>query len=533
MSFIDGRQIYTTFRGQRIMLKASASLASLYEATARKFPDRIALSAGDTDFSYDQLGRRAQLVAEMLARLGVTEGDRVGLAVDRSVDSVAAMLGILFIGAAYVPLDPDLPSERLRFIAQDAGLRVVVGGQFAIANVLVEVDRHAVPQPTGKEPRFSGHSPDSGVLRGNQLAYVLYTSGSTGRPKGCMVSHANVISLLRACETLFDFHPSDVWSLFHSASFDFAVWELWGAFAHGARGVMVPKSTAQSPELMVDLLIRENVTVLNQVPSAFRHLVGAIAERGLVSSPNSLRYVIFGGESVDLASVRLFWESFDDASRPSVINMYGITEVTVHASFKELLWSDLLGDVGSPIGRVLPHLQVQLRDEHGNEVVPGQVGEMWLAGPAVCAGYINLDRLTEERFVTIDGSRFFKTGDLVIEDRSGYLNYVGRRDQQAKHLGFRIDLLEIERLLCKTPDVREALATALVDKHGNDLLIAVFCSRSGDSLSVVDLRRELRPMLPSYAIPNRFIQWPALPVTATGKLDRREVARRLSATVAN
>ncbi|MEU8264344.1 AMP-binding protein [Micromonospora sp. NPDC048999] len=326
------------------------------------------------------------------------------------------------------------------------------------------------------------------------------------------MTHRNVTALLTAALPLFAVDERDRWSLFHSISFDFSVWELWGALASGATCVLVPDDAAASPAALVDFLARERITVLSQVPSVFRSLVLAHEQAG--APPLPLRHVVFGGESVDLGVIGHF-----AARMPTVrlVNMYGITETTVHATFRELSPADLTGPVRSPIGMPLPHLSIDLRDEAGARVPDGQPGEMWVGGDGVAAGYLHRPDLTAERFVTVDGRRCYRSGDLARRLPDGALEYLGRTDQQVKLRGFRIEPGEIEAVLRDHPQVRDAAVTVITTPAGGQFLTACVVATTDE---LPDLRAHAARTLPRHMVPQRYVSVPELPLTPSGKLDR-------------
>ncbi|WP_208898338.1 amino acid adenylation domain-containing protein [Streptomyces incarnatus] len=491
------------------------SLPELFARVAAGRRDAPAVVGGGHEVGYAELDRSADAVAALLAATGVGRGDLVGVLLERTHQAPAWILGVLKAGAAYVPLDPSYPSDRLRFMASDAGLAALVGTPDRAAacglDALTVVDPGAAVEVPAAVPQTPG--PDD-------PAYVIYTSGTTGTPKGCVVTHGNVLALLRAALPLFDLGPDDRWTLFHSASFDFSVWELWGAWATGATAVTVPAATAQAPEEFLRLLVDERITVLNQVPSAFRYLAREYADSGAPAT--LLRYVVFGGESVDLDVVRDFVAAAPGPA-PEMVNMYGITEITVHATHLRLTPEHLAGRGTSPIGVPLPHLTVELRDDDLRLVDDGEVGEMWVTGAGVATGYLNRPELTAERFRTVDGRRSYRTGDLARRLPDGRLAYLGRNDQQVKLRGHRVELGEVEAHLRAADQVADAAALVVRDGSGNDLLTALVAPAGGD-LDVAALRRHARATMPAPMVPNRFHVVDALPLTPSGKLDRRALA---------
>ncbi|MFB8167463.1 amino acid adenylation domain-containing protein [Kitasatospora purpeofusca] len=502
------------------------SLPELFARVAAVRGDAAAVAGGGEQLGYAELDRRAGALAARLTAAGLGRGDLVGVLLERSHRAPARILGILKSGAAYVPLDPSYPAERLRFMAADAGLAALVGDPDRAAacglDALPVIDPEAVEAEPARPAEAGGTV--AAAPGPEDPAYVIYTSGSTGVPKGCVVTHGNVLELLRATLPLFELGPDDRWTLFHSASFDFSVWELWGAWATGATAVPVPAATAQAPEDFLRLLADERITVLNQVPSAFRHLAREYGDSGAPAT--ALRYVVFGGESVDLDVVRGFLAAAAAAPGPApvMVNMYGITETTVHATHLVLSPEQLAGGAASPIGRPLPHLAIELRDDELRPVADGEVGEMWVAGSGVADGYLNRPELTAERFRTLDGRRMYRTGDLARRLPDGGLAYLGRNDQQVKLRGHRVELGEVEAGLRAAPQVRDAAALVVRDDAGNELLTALVVPAGPGEPDLAALRRFARATMPAQLVPNRFHPVAELPLTSSGKLDRKALA---------
>ncbi|MEO7330088.1 MAG: AMP-binding protein, partial [Minicystis sp.] len=346
-----------------------------FEAQADRRPDAIALRCEGRSLSYGELDRRSNRVAHCLRALGVGPDGLVGLCVGRSAEILIGVLGILKAGGAYLPLDPDSPPERLRFMVEDAQIPVLLTTAAHLSALPTEgravlcLDTDAVEiarQPEARLPSLAG--PEN-------LAYVIYTSGSTGTPKGALLRHANVARLFSATAPWFHFDERDVWTLFHSFAFDFSVWEMWGALAHGGCLIIVPFWVSRSPEAFHDLLLTEGVTILNQTPSAFRQL--AAIESSAARKLEALRYVIFGGEALDLNDLRPFWAVHGD-QHPSLVNMYGITETTVHVTYRPLRLADLERPWASVIGIPIPDLQVHVLGPD-RELLPINVpGEMYV-----------------------------------------------------------------------------------------------------------------------------------------------------------
>ncbi|MEZ0197915.1 amino acid adenylation domain-containing protein, partial [Pseudomonas qingdaonensis] len=350
------------------------------------------------------------------------------------------VLGILKAGGAYVPLDPEYPQDRLAYMIEDSGIKLLLTQAHLELPATASVERVILESGAAWLEGYSTVAPVN-LATPDNLAYVIYTSGSTGKPKGTLLPHHNVMRLFAATQHWFDFDASDVWSVFHSYAFDFSVWELFGALLHGAKAVVVPREVARSPEDFHALLVREQVTVLNQTPSAFKQLIPVACAN---PSALALRYVVFGGEALDVASLKPWFERFGD-QQPQLINMYGITETTVHVTYRPLSLVDLQQDGVSPIGEVIPDLSWYLLDSDFNLAPPGCHGELHVGRAGLARGYHQRASLTALRFVpdpfdrsVQGGGRLYRTGDLARYRGDGVIEYVGRIDHQVKIRGFRI-----------------------------------------------------------------------------------------------
>jgi amino acid adenylation domain-containing protein len=495
--------------------------AQLFEAQVRRAPGAPAVTCEGTTLSYGELNRRANQLARRLRELGVGVDERVGLSVARSLDLVVGVLGILKAGGAYVPIDPGYPRERRAFMAEDAGVRVVVGTEAALADLPAAAAAVLLDAETADLARRPGDDLPA-AAGGGDLAYVIYTSGSTGKPKGVLVTRANVGRLFAATRHWFGFDPSDVWTLFHSVAFDFSVWELWGALLHGGRLVVVPYLVSREPDALHALLARERVTVLNQTPSAFAQLMHAA-----VPLPD-LRLVIFGGEALEPVRLAPWFQRHGDA-RPRLVNMYGITETTVHVTYRPLAADDARAGRGSVIGRAIPDLAAHVLDAFLQPAPIGVAGELCVGGAGVSRGYLGRPELTAERFVPDPfagqrgqpGARLYRSGDLARYLPSGELEYLGRIDHQVKIRGFRIELEEIQAALTAQAEVREAVVLAREEEGGGRRLIAYVVPAAGAAPAAAELRQRLASRLPEYMVPAAFVLLPALPLTANGKVDRQ------------
>ncbi len=491
-----------------------AGLATAFERSARSRPDATAVVCGGDSLTYRELDARANRIARRLLAKGVEPGAFVGVFLDRSLDLVAGILGILKAGAAYVPLDPVVPEERLAFMLSDSGTRIVVTSH-ALASRLPDSPGLVVLDVEAGEDE--GVETALGVTAdAESLAYVIYTSGSTGVPKGTLVTHGNVLRLFRETEPWFRFSEEDVWTLFHSPAFDFSVWEIWGALLYGGRLVVVPYGVSRSPREFHALLLREGVTVLNQTPSAFRQLARTAVEH---PSRLALRVVVFGGEALNLEGLRPWFERFGDES-PRLVNMYGITETTVHVTYRPLLIADLAKAGVSPIGVPIPDLDVLLLDENLRQVPPGTAGEIVVAGAGVARGYLDRPELTAARFLVHEGRRVYRSGDLGRRAADGDLEYLGRMDGQVKIRGFRVELGEVETVLRRHTSIRDAAVFADDGPAGEKRLVAWIVAEADPPALDDEIRAHVARSLPDYMLPSAFVRISAIPLTANGKIDR-------------
>ncbi|KJS52554.1 hypothetical protein VM98_30645, partial [Streptomyces rubellomurinus subsp. indigoferus] len=504
---------------------APATVPELFAAQAARTPEAVAVSCEGTELTYRQLDAAANRLAHLLVERGVGPEDFVALALPRSADLVVAVLGVLKAGAAYVPLDPAYPADRLAYTLQDAepALLLTAGADVLAldgAPARIVLDDPQVRADLAARPE----SAPAVALHPEHPAYVIYTSGSTGRPKGVVVPHRNVVRLFGATERFFHFGPDDVWTLFHSYAFDFSVWELWGPLLHGGRLVVVPYSVSRSPEEFLRLLADERVTVLNQTPSAFYQLMRADREDPETGRRLALRHVVFGGEALDLWRLADWYERHDDHA-PVLVNMYGITETTVHVSHLALDAPSAAAGPGSMIGGAIPDLRIQILDGGLRPVAPGVAGEIYVGGAGLARGYLGRPDLTAGRFVADPfgppGARMYRTGDVARWTETGALEFAGRADDQVKIRGFRIELGEIESVLAAHPAVAQTAVTVREDQPGDLRLAAYLVPAAGADLDLGALRAHAARALPDHMVPAALVAVDALPLTPNGKLDRK------------
>jgi amino acid adenylation domain-containing protein len=526
----EERQVTYGWNAAPVESGAGRCVHELFEDQATGAPEAVAIVCGGEHLTYSELNSRANRLGRRLRRLGVGPEIIVAVYMERSLEMIVALLGVMKAGGAYLPLDPEYPKSRLMFMLADAGSRVLLTQERlreslppGSAHILcVDSEWQSISRESEALPAKS-----AGDATENNLCYVIYTSGSTGDPKGAMINHGNVERLFKTTERSFGFNRNDVWTLLHSYAFDFSVWECLGALLYGGRLVIVPYWQSRSSQAFYQLLNSENVTVLNQTPSFFRHVID---EDRVQDGPGcrSLRVVIFGGEALDFNSLRPWIERYGDR-RPELVNMYGITETTVHVTYRPVKRADLETGVSS-IGAPLEDLQVYVLDEGMNPVPIGVKGEMYVGGAGVARQYLGRAELTGERFVPDpfsreEGRRLYRSGDLARRRDNGELEYCGRKDQQVKVRGFRIELGEIESALMRHSAVRDAVVMVGEGEPGDKRLVAYVVAGDQPELTSRELRAYLQERLPEYMAPAAFVWLERMPLTANGKIDRRALPK--------
>ncbi|WP_209015743.1 non-ribosomal peptide synthetase [Roseibium sp. RKSG952] len=481
------------FNNVDVFYPRDATISDLVARQCQVQPTAIAVTGPDRYLTYAQLEAETNRLARYLIGKNVGPETVVGVCAERSCELIVTLLAILKAGGAYLPLDPDYPEDRLALMIKDAGAKLLV--TYGISNPglvhiahsdaveLVALDRadtlQAVSEqselPIGDDERTLPVGPDS-------LAYIIYTSGSTGTPKGSPIAHHNVVRLLRATQDWYGFGREDVWTFFHSYAFDFSVWEIWGCLSTGGRLVVVPRHVARSPEAFAELVQDNNVSVLNQTPTAFGNMSQVALDRGM--GMPALRLVIFGGEALEPRTLQPWFDRFGD-SRPELVNMYGITETTVHVTYQPV--KEGLATAGaSVIGVPIPDQRVYVLDQHMQLAPIGVPGEMYVGGEGLCRGYLGRSGLTAQRFVAdpfsrTAGARLYRTGDLAKWRADGLLEFMGRIDSQVKIRGMRVELGEIEAALSAQDGIAQAVVSArsAKDGGGKETLVAYVVTDPG------------------------------------------------------
>ncbi|WP_281889305.1 non-ribosomal peptide synthetase [Paenibacillus sp. YYML68] len=491
------------------------TIHGLFEEQAARYPDHIAVVHLDKTMTYQQLNEASNRFARVLRDAGAGQETIVALSVQRSLSMIISILAIMKAGAAYLPIDPEYPAERIQYTLEDSKAPLLVTDHSLDALITYEGTVVTLAESYGEKLQEAQQGVNLGLdVPSNSAAYIIYTSGSTGKPKGVLVEHRNVVRLLFNSCNLFDFHEHDVWTLFHSMCFDFSVWEMYGALLYGGRLVIVPASTARDARKFRELLLEQKVTILNQTPSSFNMLIQEEADH---EDHLHIRKVVFGGEALAPIQLRAWHHKYPVTE---LINMYGITETTVHVTYKRITRAEMESNV-SNIGHPIPTLRTYVMDDRMRLLPPGIPGELYVSGEGVARGYLNRPELTRNRFMEnpfVPGERMYRSGDLVRALPNGELEYVGRIDHQVKIRGHRIELGEVNTQLLRYEGIREGIVLARPDHTGADCLCAYYVADGDGDLE--GLREHMAASLPEYMVPSFFLRLEAMPVTSNGKIKR-------------
>ncbi|RKD31346.1 non-ribosomal peptide synthetase [Lacrimispora algidixylanolytica] len=495
-------------------IEKQANLYSIFEEVVSQNRDGIAVSIGDEEVTYGNLEVRVSNFASTLIKTGIQKGELVCLCVEKSVDMIIAILAIIRVGAVYVPIDYNYPKDRCRKIIEKSRAKYIIvnnKNMFEMNCKIIEITKNTQNTYYDYVPAVMTTSSD--------LAYIIFTSGSTGEPKGVMIEQGSVIRLFEETKKVFNFNSNDVWTNFHSVAFDFSVWEIWGALLFGGHLVLVPDSIAKDPDTFYQLIYDKKVTVLNQTPTSFRNLIpSALANKLLLTE---LRYIIFGGERLDYQTLKP-WTNLYGITKPKLINMYGITETTVHVTWKLIDYEDINNNGYSLIGRPIDDMKICI--VKNGEVVPmGEEGVMFIAGPGVARGYLYREDLTYERFIQIQGSKltWFDSGDLGIQIDEDEYAYVGRADRQLKVRGYRIEPNEIEECIRTVPYVQDCIVLSKDYGEGDIRLVSyIVASKENSAKLIVDeVKQCVSKGLPNYMQPSTYFIVDKIPTTINNKLD--------------
>lgn len=517
------------------------TIHQLFEDQVKRTPDNVAIKFEDEEMTYATLNGKANQVAKILRSKGVKPGDIVALMLERSLNMMVGILSILKAGAAYLPIDPDYPQNRISDMLSDTNASVLLieddidCGRWILGDHVQNntsniafVDREGkyVCQDFNVETVLLDRLPSlkqedienniENVNRPEDLAYIIYTSGSSGKSKGVMIEHRNLVRLMFHDNMLFDFNEHDIWTMFHSYCFDFSVWEMYGALLHGGKLIIVPKLIAKDPRAFLELIQKEDITILNQTPTAFKNLINE--EFKFQNQMCKIRTIIFGGEALQPKMLGRWKRRYPNTK---LINMYGITETTVHVTYKEIEGDEIKSAI-SNIGRPIPTLQTYILNENFELLPIGVVGELCVSGKGVSRGYINNPELTHEKFIQNPykkDERLYLSGDLARMLQNGDLEYMGRKDNQIKLRGHRIEIGEIEKNILDYDKVSEVVVLLTEDSDEGKSLVAYLLGT--EMLTIADLRNHLSSLLPTYMIPSKFIQLDNMPMTPNGKIDKK------------
>ncbi|NDB83360.1 MAG: amino acid adenylation domain-containing protein, partial [Alphaproteobacteria bacterium] len=562
-------QIVETWNKTEKTYPDNKTIHQLFEEQVEKTPDSIAVVYEDTKLSYRELNNKANRLANYLRRdNNILPDTLIVLCLERSEDMLISILAVLKAGAAYVPMDPNYPTERIRYILEDTRTKIVLTNEIHKQR-LEGISEEIVLSITDKEEirildaanQRNILAVDSQEIReqlslelatnprtettSRNLAYVIYTSGTTGKPKGVMQLHGNIMRLFIATDNLYKFHSNDIWTLFHSYIFDFSVWEIWGALIYGGQLIVPSYNKTRDLNIFYELCKQERVTVLNQTPSAFYQFIDIAISKDTQDKLHHLRHVIFGGEALNLTQLKP-WFDYYSYTQPQLINMYGITETTIHVTYKLIEKQDLGNS--SYIGNVIPDLKAYVLSNTLTPLPIGAIGELYIGGAGLARGYLNQPDLTSERFIPNpfqnleerndksfksrgNNTRLYKTGDLVRWLPDGNLEYIGRNDFQIKIRGYRIEVGEIESALASYDGIKQAIVIA--KEHNRDdvslrddtsfattkYLVAYYTSDT--KLNEEEVLVYLQNKLPEYMVPTILVHLTSLPLTVNGKLDRR------------
>lgn len=498
-----------------------------FEEQVKKTPNKIAVVYSNSQLTYHQLNYKAnQLAHYLLKRFNIKPDDLIALCLKRNEFMIISILAVLKSGGAYVPLNPKIPLNRLNHIVQDANIKMILTNE-KYQDELEKIDKNLLTVDSEQVQKILISEPIENpqvMMSSAHLAYVIYTSGSTGKPKGVLQQHNNVIRLFTATEDWYHFNDKDIWVLFHSYTFDFAVWEMWGALLYGGKLIIPTNEQIIDPNLFYDLCYQEGITVLNYTPKAFYQFLDVVIKQYSIEPLSCLRYVIFGGDELNYSSLYP-WFKLYGYETPRLINMYGITETTVHVTYKAIERRDLCK--GSCIGRAIPDQKLYILDSTLKPLPLGAIGELYVGGAGLARGYLNLVDLTKKKFLSnpfqteeekTEGinDRIYKTGDLVRMLPNGELEYVGRNDSQVKIRGFRVELSEIEKTLTNYPGIQHAVVLAKEQNTGSQSIVAYYVAEK--PLDETDIDRYLATQLPDYMLPSIVVYLNELPLNVNGKI---------------
>ena len=509
----EKNKMLNIFNNVNVDFPRNKTVVDLFEEQAERTPNNIAVSFNNKYLTYKQLNEKSNQLANYIIANGIKPKTVIGLRLDKCFEMIIGILAIIKSGCCYLPINMQYPKDRVEFMLHDSNAQLLLGTKNALSEI--ELDISKINIELDQKEIYSGSTANLNTnISPEDLIYIIYTSGSTGTPKGAMLCHRNIVRLFKNDKFLFDFNENDSWTMFHSVAFDFSVWEMYGALLYGGKLVLVTDEVAQDPELFLELMRKENVTILNQTPTYFYKLQKT--EMTEKDSNLKIRYIIFGGEALKPNLLQDWHHKYPNTK---LINMYGITETTVHVIYKDLTENDLKSPSAN-IGTPIPTLHVLILDNSLNLLPFGVEGEICVIGEGVFKGYLNREDLNNTKLVTKKAytpNLIYKSGDTAILHKDGHLEYVGRIDNQVKIRGFRIELGEIEEKITKYSNIDTCIVTKKIDEYNREILCAYYIKNG--PLDISNLRTLLSKHLPPYMIPQYFIEIDKVPININGKTD--------------
>lgn len=494
-------------------------LTSIIDAAADKYPHQIACQFDSTIITYEELKSSAELLSKVIKfKIGKGGNRRIALLLEVGIKQITAIWGVLYAGGTYIPINVEYPEERINYILSDSNPDLIIVSNQTV-KTLPERFRNRIwcIDNLCDEAFISSEIESYNSSDVSDIAYVIYTSGTTGAPKGVMVRHDNVYDLLESTASLFEFTSDDVWSMLHSYAFDFSVWEIFGAAYNKSKLLIIPQDVRIMFDLFWDYITEYKVSILSQTPTFFSQLIPVASQKKIEHC--HLKYIVFGGEKLNYSSLQN-WVNVYSLNDTKLINMYGITETTVHSTFYQIKEEDLYQNK-SIIGSELPGWKVVLKDPNGINIEAHNIeGEICVYGKGVSSGYLNLESMTKEKFPRDSrGEVYYRSGDLGYRDAFGRLIYIGRKDRQIKIRGYRIEIDEIEKNILSIGNIKGVVVSPCEFSHGDIRLIAFYIPMSNNSLSLDNLKDYLAQRLPLYMLPYKYIEVEEFPLTTNGKIN--------------
>lgn len=500
------------------MLSSNSKVSSLkivheFKNIVKKFPNCVSIKDSSSSYTYKMLDSISDKIAININKYFDGEsGKKIVVLHEANNELIIAILAILKSGNTYIPVEKTTPIERIKYILKNSDVDLCLcdtDGILIKDNIAENYTFKSINEFMDNDKFDKLLSPVSNANA--EIAYVIYTSGTTGVPKGVEVTHKNVVSLVKNTKEIFNFTSKDCWLLFHSYSFDFSVWEIFGSLLTGGMLYIPQRKMVKNLELIAEVIKRENVTILNQTPSSFYILQKLLDE---LNFKLSIRSVIFGGEKLNFGKIKTWHEKYPLCQ---LVNMYGITEATVHTTFHCVKDEDFEKSE-SIIGIPIPGWEISLRNSKGEKVSQGEKGEIWIGGVGVTNGYVNNLELTSQRYIEHEDIRWYKTGDLAYENENGDLCYIGRIDKQVKIRGHRIELSEIDETLYDFGEIRSY--TTVIEESGEQKLITFIESEISDEIFI---RTIVNKYLPKYMMPTYFYFITEFPININGKVDQKQL----------